>query len=41
MNMPILSYFFGGGFLDLGFEKAGFRTVWSNELLVEIIIFNR
>lgn len=28
---PILSFFTGGGFLDLGFEDAGFQTVWTNE----------
>jgi DNA (cytosine-5)-methyltransferase 1 len=30
-RIPILSFFTGGGFLDLGFEEAGFETVWSNE----------
>src|SRR5262245_20887190 len=30
-GIPVLSFFTGGGFLDLGFEQAGFRTVWSNE----------
>ena len=30
-RIKILSFFSGGGFLDLGFEKAGFDTVWSNE----------
>jgi DNA (cytosine-5)-methyltransferase 1 len=34
--MPILSYFSGGGFLDLGFELEGFDTVWSNEISTEI-----
>jgi len=29
--IPILSFFTGGGFLDLGFEEAGFETVWYNE----------
>ncbi len=29
--IPILSFFTGGGFLDLGCEKAGFRVVWTNE----------
>jgi DNA (cytosine-5)-methyltransferase 1 len=29
--IPILSFFTGGGFLDLGFEEAGFETVWCNE----------
>ncbi|MEN0053055.1 MAG: DNA cytosine methyltransferase [Mucilaginibacter sp.] len=27
----ILSFFTGGGFMDMGFEKAGFNVVWSNE----------
>lgn len=36
MNIPILSYFSGGGFLDLGFELEGFDTIWSNEISVEI-----
>jgi DNA (cytosine-5)-methyltransferase 1 len=30
-EIPILSFFTGGGFLDLGFEEAGFETVWYNE----------
>lgn len=30
-NIPVISFFTGGGFLDLGFEQAGFRIVWSNE----------
>lgn len=29
--LPVLSFFTGGGFLDIGFEKAGFRTAWTNE----------
>lgn len=31
-NIPVLSFFTGGGFLDIGFEQAGFRTVWTNEV---------
>jgi DNA (cytosine-5)-methyltransferase 1 len=31
-NIPVLSFFSGGGFLDLGFEKAGFGIVWTNEI---------
>lgn len=27
----ILSFFTGGGFMDMGFAKAGFGIVWSNE----------
>ena len=30
-KIPILSFFTGGGFLDLGFEEAGFDVVWTNE----------
>lgn len=28
---PLLSFFTGGGFMDMGFEKAGFEVVWTNE----------
>lgn len=31
-QIPLLSFFSGGGFLDLGFEQAGFKVVWSNEV---------
>jgi len=31
-KIPILSFYSGGGFLDMGFEQAGFETVWTNEL---------
>ncbi len=30
-TIPVLSFFTGGGFLDMGFEQAGFSIVWSNE----------
>ena len=30
-GIPILSFFSGGGFLDLGFQQAGFEIVWANE----------
>lgn len=29
--MPVLSFYSGGGFLDMGFEIAGFEVVWTNE----------
>ena len=32
MSVPVLSFFTGGGFLDLGFEQAGFEIVWTNEI---------
>jgi DNA (cytosine-5)-methyltransferase 1 len=32
LEIPILSFFTGGGFLDIGFEDAGFKVVWSNEV---------
>lgn len=31
MSIPLLSFFTGGGFLDLGFALAGFEIVWTNE----------
>lgn len=31
VNIPILSFFSGGGFMDIGFEEAGFEVIWSNE----------
>lgn len=30
-GIPILSFFSGGGFLDMGFEQAGFSIIWTNE----------
>lgn len=29
--IPLLSYFTGAGFLDIGFREAGFHSVWHNE----------
>src|SRR5882762_8056608 len=31
MGIPLLSFFTGGGLLDLGFEAAGFKVHWTNE----------
>jgi DNA (cytosine-5)-methyltransferase 1 len=31
MAVPILSFFTGAGFFDLGFEQAGFNVCWTNE----------
>lgn len=30
-TIPLLSFFSGGGFMDMGFIKAGFDIVWTNE----------
>lgn len=32
-RIPVLSFFSGGGFLDLGFDMAGFDIVWANEVM--------
>lgn len=29
--IPLLSFFTGGGFLDIGFEQVGFNVIWTNE----------
>ncbi len=29
--IPLLSFFSGGGFMDMGFIKAGFEVAWTNE----------
>ena len=31
MAIPLLSFFTGGGLLDLGFKQAGFSVCWTNE----------
>src|SRR5689334_22951560 len=30
-QIPVLSFYSGGGFLDMGFEMAGFEIIWTNE----------
>ena len=30
--LPVLSFFTGAGFLDLGFEAQGFEAIWHNEI---------
>ena len=30
-EIPVISLFTGGGFMDTGFIEAGFRMVWTNE----------
>ncbi|HZW40290.1 MAG TPA: DNA cytosine methyltransferase [Ignavibacteriaceae bacterium] len=30
-KIPILSFYSGGGLMDMGFEKAGFEIIWTNE----------
>lgn len=30
-KIPVLSFFTGGGFMDMGFIQAGFNIVWTNE----------
>jgi DNA (cytosine-5)-methyltransferase 1 len=39
MAIPILSFFTGGGFFDLGFKQAGFRICWTNELCPAFVAF--
>ena len=34
-SLPILSFFSGAGFLDIGFIQTGFDIVWSNEFNTE------
>lgn len=31
MTIPLLSFFTGGGFFDLGFKQAGFSINWTND----------
>ena len=31
VKIPIISFFSGGGFLDIGFEEGGFDVCWTNE----------
>lgn len=38
-KIPILSFFTGGGFLDMGFINAGFDVVWTNEIEITFTKF--
>ncbi len=31
MRVPLISFFTGGGFLDIGLHQAGFQVLWTNE----------
>jgi len=31
-KIKLLSFFTGGGFMDIGFEQAGFEIIWTNEV---------
>lgn len=41
MPIPLLSFFTGGGFLDMGFEQEGFRVVWMNEHNTAFLILHK
>jgi DNA (cytosine-5)-methyltransferase 1 len=36
-NHAVFSFFSGAGFLDLGFEAAGFETVFANEINADFV----
>lgn len=37
-KIPIVSFFTGGGFLDMGFEEAGFDVVFTNEFDKDFVV---
>ncbi|MCB2380358.1 DNA cytosine methyltransferase [Hymenobacter sp. BT635] len=37
VSIPVLSFFTGGGLMDMGFEQAGFQVVWTNEMDPEFV----
>jgi len=39
-NIPIISFFTGGGFLDMGFLLAGFEIVYSNEYIEDFALLH-
>jgi DNA (cytosine-5)-methyltransferase 1 len=40
-KIPILSFFSGGGFMDMGFEQAGFEVIWTNEFDKDFVELSR
>ena len=36
-KIPLLSFFSGGGFMDMGFEQSGYHIAWANEFDVTFI----
>lgn len=40
MDVEVFSFFSGLGFLDLGFENAGFNIVFVNEYKLSVAIYS-